>query len=222
MAHAFAQEGCKLVLAARRADRLEAMAKLIGDNGGEALARRTDVSQEDDVAGLFNDTLERFGGVDILVNSAGIADDVPIEALSLERWREILDANLTSAFLCSREAFKIMKRRERGRIINIGSTSAKVPRFDSPAYSASKWGMDGLTRSMAIDGRKFGIAVSILHPGSTVSELSPHAANATPGREAMAAEDIGRIVLLMASLPDGTNLHEALVLPLDMPFLGRG
>src|SRR3954449_6229844 len=114
IARAFADEGCKLVLAARRADRLEALAKLIGHNGGEALARPTDVSQEDDVVGLFNDAVERFGRVDILVNSAGIADDVPIEDLSLQRCREILDANLTSAFLCSREAFKIMKRRERG------------------------------------------------------------------------------------------------------------
>ena len=222
IARSFADEGCKLVLAARRADRLEAMAKLIGHNGGEALPRPTDVSNEADVISLFNDAVERFGRVDILVNSAGIADDVPIDELSEQRWHEILNANLTSAFLCSREAFKIMKRRERGRIINIGSTSAWVPRHNSPAYSASKWGMDGLTRSMAIDGREFGIAVSILHPGYTVSELSPHAANATPGRDTMAAEDIGRIALLMASLPDGTNLYEALALPLGMPFLGRG
>ena len=221
-ARALADEGCKLVLAARRADRLEALATQIGRKGGEALPRPTDVSKEDDVIGLFSDAVERFGKVDILVNSAGIADDTPIDELTLERWREVQDANLTSAFLCCREAFKIMKRRDRGRIINIGSTSARVPRQNSPSYSSTKWAIEGLTRSLAIDGREFGIAVSVLHPGYTVSELSPHAANAIPGRDCMAAEDIGRIVLLMASLPDGTNLYEAVALPLNMPFLARG
>ena len=221
-ARALADEGCKLVLAARRADRLETLATQIGRKGGEALPRVTDVSKEDDVIGLFNDAVERFGKVDILVNSAGIADDTPIDELTLERWREVQDANLTSAFLCCREAFKIMKRRDRGRIINIGSTSARVPRQNSPSYSSTKWGIEGLTRSLAIDGRAHGIAASILHPGYTVSELSPHAATATPGRDCMAAEDIGRIVMLMASLPDGTNLYEAVALPLNMPFLGRG
>ena len=221
-ARALADEGCKLVLVGRRLERLESLATEIGRKGGEAMPRATDVSKEDDVVGLFSDTMERFGRVDILVNSAGIADDTPIDELTLARWREVQDANLTSAFLCCREAFKIMKARDRGRIINIGSTSARVPRHNSPSYSSTKWGIEGLTRSLAIDGRAHGIAASILHPGYTVSELSPHAATATPGRDCMAAEDIGRIVMLMASLPDGTNLYEAMALPLNMPFLGRG
>jgi NAD(P)-dependent dehydrogenase (short-subunit alcohol dehydrogenase family) len=222
IARALAEEGGKVVLVGRRKDRLEELSKTIADKGGEAMARATDVTNEADVIALFKDAVDRFGTVDILVNSAGIADDTPIDELTLARWREVQDANLTSAFLCCREAFKIMKAQDRGRIINIGSTSARVPRHNSPSYSSTKWGIEGLTRSLAIDGRHFGIAASILHPGYTVSELSPHAATATPGRDCMAAEDIGRIALLMASLPDGTNLYEGLALPLNMPFLGRG
>jgi len=221
-AKALAGEGAKVVLAARRMERLESLAAEIAAKGGEALARPTDVSKEEDVIGLFADAVARFGTVDILINSAGIADDTPIDELTLARWREVQDANLTSAFLCCREAFKIMKAQDRGRIINIGSTSARVPRQNSPSYSSTKFAIEGLTRSLAIDGRAFGIAASVLHPGYTVSELSPHAATATPGRDCMAAEDIGRIALLMASLPDGTNLYEAVALPLNMPFLARG
>jgi NAD(P)-dependent dehydrogenase (short-subunit alcohol dehydrogenase family) len=221
-ARALASEGAAVVLAARRLDRLEQLAADIGAEGGQALAQAADASSEAEVQALFALISDRFGRLDILVNSAGVSGDIPIEELSLAEWRQIIDANLTSTFLCSREAFRLMKPQGRGRIINIGSTSAKTPRAGSPAYSASKSGVEGLTHALAIDGRDHGIAVSMLHPGFTQTEISPRAAVATPGHEVMAAADIGRIVCLMASLPDGTNLYEGLAIPLGMPFLGRG
>ena len=221
-ARCLAAEGAKVVVAARRAEKLEALAAEIAAAGGEAFVRVTDASQEDDVKGLFADTLAHFGQLDVLVNSAGIADNTKIEDFTLELWRHVLDSNLTSCFLCSREAFKLFKEQGRGRIINVGSTSAKVPRFHSPAYTASKFAMDGLTRSMAIDGREFGITASIVHPGSTITEFSPRMSTAKPGPKSMAAEDIGAVITLMANLPDHTNLYEAVTLPIEMPFLGRG
>lgn len=221
-ARTLAEEGAAVVLAARRADRLEALAAEIEAKGGTALACPADASDEAAVQALFAAAVARFGRVDVLVNCAGVAGDIAVEDLSLADWRRIIDANLTSAFLCSREAFKLMKGQKRGRIINIGSTSAKVPRVHSPAYAASKYGIEGLTHALAIDGREHGIAVSVLHPGFTQTEISERAAAMEPGDKIMAADDIARIVSLMASLPDGTNLYQGVVLPLGMAFLGRG
>jgi NAD(P)-dependent dehydrogenase (short-subunit alcohol dehydrogenase family) len=222
-ARALADEGCSVVLAARRVDRLEALAAEISAKGVQVVTHATDVTDEDAVLSLFRTTAERFNDrLDVLVNSAGVSGDIPIEELSLADWRRVIDANLTSAYLCSRQAFLMMKPRGRGRIINIGSASAKVPRKESPAYAASKYGIAGLTHALAIDGREHGIAVSVLHPGFTQTEISPRAAVATPGHNVMASEDIGRMVCLMASLPDGTNLYEGTAVPLGMAFLARG
>jgi NAD(P)-dependent dehydrogenase (short-subunit alcohol dehydrogenase family) len=170
---------------------------------------------------LFTATMERFGRIDVLINNAGIADATPTDALSIERWRAVIDTNLTSAFLCSREAFKVMKPQRRGRIINIGSLSAHVPRGDSAAYTASKFALDGLTRSMALDGRAHGIAVSIFHPGMVVSELAPGMA-AAPAETMSDPSDTADILVHMASVPDHLNFLSGLMLPLAVPFLGRG
>ena len=159
---AFAAKGAKVVLAARRAERLAGLVERLGD---AALAVTTDVTDEAAVQNLFDRAVERFGTVDVLINTAGIADSTAVYEMSLETWHQVIETNLTSAFLCSRAAFRVMKERRRGRILNIGSISARVPRANSPAYAASKWGLDGLTRSLAIDGREFQIAASIFHPG---------------------------------------------------------
>lgn len=170
---------------------------------------------------LFETAMERFGRVDILINNAGIADATPTDALSLTRWRAVIDTNLTSAFLCARAALRIMKPQRRGRIINIGSLSAKVPRADSAAYTASKFALEGLTRSLAVDGRAHGVAVSIFHPGMVVTELAPGMDEMPP--EMMSdARDTADIVLHMARVPDHLNFFEGLMLPLAVPFLGRG
>ena len=162
------------------------------------------------------------GRVDVLINNAGAATRESAEELSLAQWQKVIDVNLTGAFLCAREAFKIMKRQKQGRIINIGSVSAKVPRPNTIAYAASKFGLEGVTRALALEGREHGILVSILHPGNTVSSLGrPAQIGANPeGR--MEAEDLAQVVVLMATLPPEVNMLEALVLPRTMPFLGRG
>lgn len=221
VARAFAQEGCHVVLAARRAERLAALVRECEALGITALAQETDVSDEAQVDRLFQIVQERFGRLDLLVNSAGIADHTPTEDLSYARWRQIIDTNLTGTFLCARAALRMMKPQKRGRIINIGSISAYSPRPNSIGYTSSKFAIDGMTRSLALDGRPHGITVCVLHPGSTVTELVPGMGE-RPLAESMPADHVAQIATLMAALPDETNLLEALVLPIAQPFLGRG
>ena len=221
VAAAFGAEGAATVLAARRRERLEAVAEEIQEAGGRALVVSTDVTDEAQVAALFQKTTDTFDRVDILVNNAGIGASGPTEELSLEVWQRVLDVNLTGAFLCSREALRIMRPRGSGRIINIGSLSAKVPRPDSAAYTTSKFGLEGLTRSLALDGRSSGIAVSILHPGNTATPIWRGREETARKEGVMSPDDIARIVVTMATLPPKLNLLEGVILPVSMPFVGR-
>ena len=218
---AFAEKGSKVVLAARRADRLESLVGQIEAMGAEALAVATDVTDEAAVQSLFDRTVERFGTVDVLINNAGIADSTAIHEMSLNLWQQVIATNLTSAFLCSRAAFRVMKDKGRGRILNIGSISARVPRANSPAYAASKWGLDGLTRSLAIDGREFNIAASIFHPGIVATEIAPGAVK-LPENFAASPGDIAGVIVHMCDVPDHLNFYEGMVVQIDLPFLGRG
>lgn len=222
IAIAFAKEGAKVVVAARRREELEAVAKEAQANGRAALAIPTDVTIEEQVLHLFKATMDAYGHVDILVNNAGTAAGRPTEELSLEAWRRVIDCNLTGAFLCSREALKIMKPQRSGRILNIGSVSAKMPRPNSAAYTTSKYGLEGLTHSLAVDGREHGIAASVLQPGNVATPLWRGREEVVQKEGAMTPEDLARIAVLMVSLPPELNLYEATVLPLTMPFLGRG
>ena len=218
---AFAGKGAKVVLAARRAERLEALVAKIVAMGGEALAVATDVTDEAAVQTLFDNAVERFGVVDVLINNAGIADSTAVYEMSLDLWHRVIDTNLTSAFLCSRAAFRVMKEQRRGRILNIGSISARVPRQNSPAYAASKWGLDGLTRSLAIDGREFNIAASIFHPGIVATEIAPGAVK-LPDDLTADPKDIADVIVHMCDIPDHLNFYEGLVVQNKIPFLGRG
>ncbi|MFZ3484795.1 SDR family oxidoreductase [Sphingomonas sp. 3-13AW] len=220
-AMAFAVKGAKVVLAARRTERLEALVTRLTAAGGEALAVATDVTEEAAVEHLFATTMARFGGVDVLVNNAGIADSTPAEEAALALWRRVIDTNLTSAFLCARAAIPLMKERGHGRIINVGSISARVPRANSPAYTASKWGLDGLTRALAIDCRVHNIAVSIFHPGIVATELGG-GLSSLPDDLVATPEDAADVVVHMADLPDHLNFYEALVVQNKIQFLGRG
>ncbi|MES2497516.1 MAG: SDR family oxidoreductase [Pseudomonadota bacterium] len=221
-AFAFARKGAKLVLAARRGDRLDALVARLEGAGGEALAVATDVTDEASVAALFAAAMARFGRVDVLVNNAGIADSTPADTMELADWHRVVDTNLTSAFLCARSAIPIMKAQGHGRIINVGSISARVPRADSPAYTASKWGLDGLTRALAIDVRAHNIAVSIMHPGIVATELGGGGAARKPANLTANPEDIADVIVHMADMPDHLNFYEALVVQNTIPFLGRG
>jgi NAD(P)-dependent dehydrogenase (short-subunit alcohol dehydrogenase family) len=222
IARAYAAEGAFVVLAARRVDKLEALQAEIAGSGGEALACPTDVTAEAEVEALFARASEAHGRIDVLVNNAGINVRGATDELTVEDWRRVLEVNLTGVFLCSRAALRIMKRQRSGRIINIGSISAKIPRVHSAPYTTSKFGLEGLTRSLALDGREHGIAVSILHPGNTATPI-------WDGREAqgrqeglMSPDDLARVAVVMASLPPEVNVLESVVLPVSMPFLGRG
>ena len=230
IAEALAAAGAKTALAARRTEMLEDVASGIRDAGGTALPLTTDVTREDQVVRLFKTTYETWGRVDVLVNNAGVPTHVPVEDITLKYWQEVLDVNLTAAFLCSREAVRIMKSQtpQGGRIINIGSVSAKTPRPDSLPYTATKFALQGMTHQLTMDGRKYGVVASILHPGATLSSYRPAAANkagpgATPDDYVMAAEDVAKVVVLMCSLPPEVNLYEATILPNHMrSFIGRG
>lgn len=226
IARAYAQEGARTVLAARRADRLDSVAQDIRDGGGTALAVPTDVTIEADITGLFERTIEAFGRVDILVNNAGITTNIPTEEIDLETWRNVLDVNITGAFLCSREALKTMKGQKSGRIINIGSIAAKAPRPNSAPYTTTKHALEGLTRSLALDGRAHGIAASIIHLGATDTGDgfgSQREDERTRNDYRLEPSDVARIAVMMAALPAGANVFELTVLPVEQPsFIGRG
>ncbi len=223
IARGFAAAGVKTILAARSIDKLQAVAEEIGDKGGTALVCQTDVTSEAQVVALFERALAAYGRVDILINNAGLADHIPTVELTLADWRRSIDTMLTGPFLCGREAMRIMMKQHRGRIINIGSVSARRPRPHTIGYAAAKFGLHGITQSMALDGREHGITVSIIDPGVTESHLaSDSSAPRRPPTQMMKAEEIAEVALLIARLPDETNLMEAFVLPIGMPFLGRG
>jgi NAD(P)-dependent dehydrogenase (short-subunit alcohol dehydrogenase family) len=228
---ALAAAGAKTVLAARRTEMLEDVACAIRQAGGTALAVATDVTREDQVARLFVKAHESYGRLDILVNNAGVPTHVPTEDITLAYWQEVLDINITAAFLCSRAAIKIMKDQvpQGGRIINIGSVSAKTPRPDSLPYTTTKSALQGMTHQLTMDGRKYGVVASIIHPGATLSSFSTRRGrtkagpDATPDDYVMAPEDVAKVVVLMCSLPPEVNLYEATILPNHMrSFIGRG
>ncbi len=231
IAETFAAEGAKTVLAARRAQLLDEVAAGIRAKGGEALPVPTDVTEETQVAALFAAATKAYGRLDILVNNAGVPTHVNTEDISLKYWQEVIDINLTAQFLCCREAIRIMKAQapQGGRIINMGSISAKVPRPDSLPYTATKFAIQGMTHQLTMDGRKHGIVASILHPGATLSSFSARRGRtkagpgATPDDYVMAAEDVAKVAVLMCALPGEVNLYEATILPNHMrSFIGRG
>jgi len=226
IAKAFADEGCSVVIAARNGERLNAAAAELSSDGATVIAVPTDVTNEDQVISLFAKTMDQFGRLDVLVNNSGAFDGGPVEDLTLEQWQTVIDVNVTGPFLGSREAFKIMKKQGGGRIINIGSIAAQKPRHSSSPYTTSKHAVWGLTQSLALEGRDHNIAVSALHPGNVMVERRGNGKSATGRDEGpeplISTEDMGRTALLMATLPDGSNMLEAIVLPLGQDYLGRG
>lgn len=222
IAEAFATAGAKVVAAARREEALQGLVARVKASGGQALAVRTDVTLDADIARLFERSLSAFGTVDILVNNAGVSAPGRTEELMPEAWRRVIDTNLTAAFLCSREALKVMKPKRSGRIINIGSISSKMPRPHSAAYTTSKFGLEGLTRSLALDGREFGITASVIQPGNVDTEIWAGREEAARREGMLSPHDVARIALMVATLPADANLLEAIVLPVTQPFLGRG
>jgi NAD(P)-dependent dehydrogenase (short-subunit alcohol dehydrogenase family) len=221
IARGLAAEGATLVLTARNAERLNHNAEELSKAGTTVLAIPADVSDEAQVREVFRQTMERFGRLDLLVNNAGIFDGGPVDELSVEAWDRVMATNLRGPFLCTREAVRIMKQQHGGRIINIGSISAQRVRPNSAAYSTSKHGLWGLTQVTALEGREFGITCGCLHPGNVEVETLAQQRREN-GEPTMTADTIAQAAVAMAALPPNVNMLEAIVLPIDQLYIGRG
>jgi len=224
IARAFTMEGASVVIAARDRAALDAVASEIAHHGGAVLAAPTDITVEADVVGLFKAAVDRHGRLDILVNNAGITLGMPTDQIPLNRWQKVIDTNLTGAFLCCREALKIMKPQKSGRIINIGSISSITPRANGAAYAATKLALEGLTRSIALDYREYNIGASIIHLGATATSwMKVRPEEATGPEYHLQLDDVGRLATFMASLPTEANMFETTILPIQQrSFIGRG
>src|SRR5262245_29180205 len=234
VALALMREGYAAVLAGRRKDKLEETAADGQATGARTLVVPTDVTDEASVKALFAHTRQTFGRLDVLFNNAGIgAPAVPIEELPLEAWRKVVDTNLTGMFLCTQEAIKLMKSQDPrgGRIINNGSISAHAPRPRSAAYTATKHAVTGLTKSTSLDCRGYNITCSQIDVGNAATPLTERMVQGQGVMQAdgkmaveprMRAEDVGRAVVYMASLPPDTNVLFMTVMANLMPFVGRG
>jgi len=226
------EDGYAVVLAGRHSESLEQTVHDAGAQGAHTLVVPTDVSDPAAVRALFATTLETFGRLDLLFNNAGVATrGVPLEELTVEQWKSVVDINLTGAFLCTQQAFLLMKDQQPqgGRIINNGSISAYVPRPHSAPYTATKHAITGLTRSSSLDGRRFNIACGQIDIGNAATDLTAtFAAGVLQANGQTAAEPrldvahVARAVVYMASLPLEANVQFMTVMATKMPFIGRG
>jgi NAD(P)-dependent dehydrogenase (short-subunit alcohol dehydrogenase family) len=232
VALAFLQEGYRVTLTGRRKELLEQAVIEAGTVAGQALIVPTDVRDPASVRALFTQTKEAFGRLDVLFNNAGVfSPGIALEDLSYEQWQAVVDTNLTGAFLCTQEAFKIMKNQDPrgGRIINNGSISAHAPRPNSAPYTATKHAITGLTKSTALDGRKYDIACGQVDIGNALTEMAavmtrgvPQANGSLAVEPVMDVQHVARAVLHMADLPLDTNVLCMTIMATKMPFVGRG
>lgn len=220
IAQAMLAEGARVLITGRSQTSVdEGLAKL-GNANAHGIA--ADVASEPDTVAVFEKALALFGKVNAVVNNAGIARAGAIENLRLKDFQMVMDTNLTGAFLYSREAFRVMKNNGGGRILNIGSISSQVPRFGSVPYTTSKFGLQGMTRALAVEGRELGIMVSCLHPGNVYTDIWDNAPASVINEPKMDVADIARVAVLMLSMPANTTIIDATVLDPRQPFLGRG
>ncbi len=229
---ALLKDGYRVALAGRRKDMLEQTVKDAGDAGKRALALPTDVSNPESVKALFARTREAFGRVDVLFNNAGAnAPGVAFEDLPYDKWKTVVDVNLTGSFLCAQEAFRVMKDQDPrgGRIINNGSISVHSPRPDSAPYTASKHGVTGLTKTISLDGRKYDIACSQIDIGNAMTELAARMSKGVKQADGsikiepmIDVAQVGEAVRYMASLPIDVNVQFMTLMATKMPFVGRG
>jgi len=225
-------DGYRVALAGRRREPLEQTAHDAGEAAPRALVLPTDVTEPAAVESLFARAREAFGRIDLLFNNAGVgAPPVPVEDLSVEQWRQVVDVNLTGMFLCAREAFRHMKSQapRGGRIINNGSISAHVPRPHSAPYTATKHAITGLTKSLALDGRPFDIACGQIDIGNAETPMTARMAEGVPQANGTLAPEpvmdvahVGRAVVYMAGLPLDANVPFITVMATRMPYGGRG
>ena len=229
---AMLHEGYSVVLVGRRPALLEQARTDAGAGGGRALVAPADVSDPASVEALFAKTKETFGRLDFLFNNAGVnAPGIPMEELTVEQWQGVVDVNLTGVFLCTREAFRLMKSQtpRGGRIVNNGSISAHAPRPNSAPYTATKHAITGLTKCTSLDGRKYDIACGQLDVGNALTGMAARMAEGVPQANGEVAveplmdpENVARALVCMASLPLDANVQTMTVMATKMPFVGRG
>jgi NAD(P)-dependent dehydrogenase (short-subunit alcohol dehydrogenase family) len=226
------EAGYAVVLAGRRIELLEQTVAESGVSDSRALVIPTDVTDPASVQNLFARAKEKFGRLDVLFNNAGMgAPAVPLEEVTLEQWQSVFSVNVTGTFLCTQEAFRMMKNQDPrgGRIINNGSLSAHVPRLNSSAYTASKHAITGLTRASNLDGRQYDIAVGQIDVGNAETEMTARMSGGVPQANGtmaveptMDADNVAQAVVYMAGLPLNTNVLFMTVMATQMPYVGRG
>lgn len=229
---ALLQEGFTVMLAGRRMETLEETAQLAGTASSRATPIVCDVTDPDSVEGLFAHVRENHGRLDLLFNNAGInVPAAPLDELTIDQWRAVLDTNVTGMFLCTREAFRLMKQQDPqgGRILNNGSIAAHAPRPQSIAYTASKHAVTGLTKSVQLDGRQYNIACGQIDIGNADTEMAagtkrgvPQANGSIMAEPMMDVDHVAQAVVYMAKLPLETNVPFMTVMATKMPFVGRG
>src|SRR5439155_1342930 len=231
VALALVREGYSVVLAGRRKELLEATAREGKSSGSRALVVPTDVSNPASVSALFARTKTEFGRLDLLFNNAGTgAPPLPLEDLTYEQWKTVVEINLTGAFLCTQEAFKLMKAQEPrgGRIINNGSISAHAPRPNSAPYTATKHAITGLTKATSLDGRKYDIACGQIDIGNALTDMTAVSSSgqlqpdgSVRPEPRMDVEHVAQAVAFMASLPLESNVQFMTIMATKMPWIGR-
>ncbi len=229
---ALAKAGFVTVVTGRRREPLDTTVAAIAADGGQGLALPADVTDPAAVRALFGEVRQRYGRLDVLFNNAGIsAPAVPLEELTFEQWRAVVDTNLTGPFLCTQEAFRLMKAQtpRGGRIINNGSISAQVPRPNSAPYTATKHAITGLTRSTSLDGRRHQIACGQIDIGNAATEMTARMREGVPQADGTRREEptfpvshVGDAVVYMARLPLDANVQFMTVMATAMPYIGRG
>ncbi len=229
---ALLEAGYRVVFAGRRLEPLETAIAEAGATVEQALAVSADVGDPASVEALFAKTREVFGRLDLLFNNAGTnAPGIPLEDLSYEQWQAVVDANLTGSFLCTQQAFRLMKDQQPmgGRIINNGSISAHAPRPNSAPYTATKHAITGLTKTTSLDGRKYDIACGQIDIGNALTEMAARMADGVPQANGTIAQEplmdvanVAAAVVHMASLPADANIQFLTVMATKMPFVGRG
>jgi NAD(P)-dependent dehydrogenase (short-subunit alcohol dehydrogenase family) len=218
----------RVIVIGRRQDRLD---KVVEESGQRCVALAVDVTQPAAVTGLFERIKQDFGRLDVLFNNAGIGAGAPIEKLAVDRWRAVIDTNVTGVFLCTQAAFALMKEQQPrgGRIINNGSISATAPRPYSVAYTASKHAVSGITKTTALEGRAYDIACGQIDIGNTATEMAAPMTQGTLQADmsmkpepTFDVQHVADAVLYMANLPLDANVLSMTVMATKMPFVGRG
>ncbi len=219
IAKAISDEGGKVVIVGRKEENLKQAQGEIGSNIETMVC---DVTQESQVVDVFSSVKETHGKLDILINNAGMAVKAKSHELEYELWKKVIDVNLNGAFLCAKEAMKIMVEQKSGRIINIGSISGQMSRPENAPYTSSKFGLEGLTRAFALDGRDHGVAVSIIHPGNVATNIWKGREEISEREGLIPLEDIGKLAVTMLTMSPNINILGSVILPITQPYLGRG